>query len=397
METAANGVSQPEKPRAMAITHLPLALLRQAGSILEALGENGRSFDQQVKFAQVFGYHRTGMIEKAGSLRRFEAGYLDSRETIPSGIPYARGSTMSRMHKLVLKAEAQGLLEGGLEQQQAFHRTAEAAATAKTGKVAKGSRTTEGVSKRGGGAAGPPVANAVPVTPTSPSKAPATGPVSLSVVEGGKGAPEAQGGIWEKLLEIYETDAPAEWPRLQRTLSLTSAMRSRVATAVKIAGSNSELLEILKRALQKVPKFYRETYPVNNDGMKRRATDFLPCLFSGDSRSKDLGPGAWRLFEWADIEKAEMRINSNEEPRPSKFCDWFTYGWRYAPGLTDAQKYQEREDLFKKGLGPRPDWPDNEQCLWHRGLDPDPATIDFPQEVAARIQAQLNGALSNEI
>jgi hypothetical protein len=221
--------------------------------------------------------------------------------------------------------------------------------------------------------------------------------VSLSVVEGGKGATGVLEGLWEKLLEIYEKDAPAEWPRMQRNQSLTGAMLQRITEAIKIAGSSDELIETFKKALQKVPKWYRETYPVNSDGMKRRATDFLPCLFSGDSNSKDLGPGAWRLFEWADAERAELQNIGAEGWIGLKNVEWTRYCWAYPNGFTEEQKHQGREDLYKKNQGPHPDWPDGEDCLWSPGMNPDPATIDFPQEVAARIQAQLNGALSNEI
>jgi hypothetical protein len=116
----------------MAITHLPLALLRQVGSILEALGVKANSYAAQVTFANTLGWYQAGIIQRAGSIHRFEAGYRDSRENSPSASPYPRGSGLSRSYRLVLKAEAQGLLEGDLEQPQVFHRTAEAAATAPT-------------------------------------------------------------------------------------------------------------------------------------------------------------------------------------------------------------------------------------------------------------------------
>ena len=382
----------------MKANHLPLALLRQARSILEALGENGRSFDQQVKFAQVLGYHRAGLIEKAGSLRRFEAGYLDRRETSPSGIPYGRGSTMSRMHRLVLKAEAQGLLEP--EQTEATEPSsswqAEAEGPAETEAFAEVPIKGKRGSRRGAAPESPLAPMEAPVAAASPSKAPVPAPVRLAVVEGGKGVTGALEKLWEKLLEIYEKDAPAEWPRMQRNQSLTGAMLQRVTEAIKIAGSSDELIETFKRALKKVPKFYRETYPVNSDGMKRRATDFLPCLFSGDSKSKDLGPGAWRLFEWADTERAELRINGDDGRIRLKNVEWTRYCWVYPNGFTEEQRHQGREDSYNKGQGPHPDWPDGEDCLWSPGMSPDPATIKYPQHVARRIQAQLNGALSNE-
>ena len=70
-------------------------------------------------------------------------------------------------------------------------------------------------------------------------------------------------GLLADLLDTFRSAAPAEWPRPGR-LTLTSGRRSRLKGALAHAGSDQALQEHLRKALEHVPPWYRESQVPNS-------------------------------------------------------------------------------------------------------------------------------------
>jgi len=120
-------------------------------------------------------------------------------------------------------------------------------------------------------------------------------------------------GLLVDLLATFRSAAPAEWPR-PGSLTLTPGRRSRLKGALAYAGSHQALQEHLRQALEHVPPWFRNTYPLRPDGSRRPSHQFFDLLFRAGAAERDGGPEAWHVFAWSEAAERSAPVGAVAGP-----------------------------------------------------------------------------------
>lgn len=330
-------------PLAVTIRYLPDQAILRAGSIYEAATGREPSASTLALFALALGWYESGAIARAGSFRRFAVGYRTERAGQPVGYGFGPCGPFRAAYRLILKAEAMGLLAG------------DPLPVTEPAPAPRQPRQKRQAPK--------PVPRQQEPEPEVQQQEPEPKPARKK--------PAGPSTVWEEILDAYEAHAPATWARIKRRPPLSGSLPAKLREATDFAGGGPELVALVASALRSVPPFYRDTYPTGQGGRPRPASDFLLCLFSGDSRRKDLGVSGWRLFEWADLLDVAPTATEIEAARIEKRktipAMWFGNGWRYGTNCTTPEERRKaRQDLAEYGDGPHADW--DPRCFWARGM-----------------------------
>ena len=105
--------------------------------------------------------------------------------------------------------------------------------------------------------------------------------------------PERRPALSELINEfaaLYNQQKPPTWPVYRPT---GTALASRLQHAIRQAGGAAAFKAVLRRALQRMPQFWRVTYPQGRSG-----SDCAMALLSADRKAAGLGVEFWHVFSW---------------------------------------------------------------------------------------------------
>jgi hypothetical protein len=94
----------------------------------------------------------------------------------------------------------------------------------------------------------------------------------------------------------YNQHKPETWPGYKPT---GNALAGRLQKAIRHAGGAEAFWSVLIQALQRMPKFWRVTYPQGRSGV-----DCATALFTADRKAAGLGEELWHVFCWGASDAA---------------------------------------------------------------------------------------------
>jgi hypothetical protein len=74
------------------------------------------------------------------------------------------------------------------------------------------------------------------------------------------------------------------------------------------AGNKQALQDHLRKALEHVPPWFRNTYPLRPDGSRRPSHQFFDLLFRATAAERDGGPEAWHVFAWSEAAECSAPV-----------------------------------------------------------------------------------------
>jgi hypothetical protein len=94
----------------------------------------------------------------------------------------------------------------------------------------------------------------------------------------------------------YNQHKPETWPGYKPT---GNALAGRLQKAIRHAGGAEAFWSVLIQALQRMPEFWRVTYPQGRSGV-----DCATALFTADRKAAGLGVELWHVFCWGASDAA---------------------------------------------------------------------------------------------
>jgi hypothetical protein len=94
----------------------------------------------------------------------------------------------------------------------------------------------------------------------------------------------------------YNQHKPESWPAYKPT---GNALAGRLQKAIRHAGGDEAFWAVLIGALQRMPEFWRVTYPQGRSGV-----DCATALFTADRKAAGLGEELWHVFCWGASDAA---------------------------------------------------------------------------------------------
>ena len=95
----------------------------------------------------------------------------------------------------------------------------------------------------------------------------------------------------------YNQHKPETWPAYKPT---GHALAGRLQKAIRHAGGAEAFWSVLIQALQRMPEFWRVTYPQGRSGV-----DCATALFTADRKAAGLGEELWHVFCWGVADAAQ--------------------------------------------------------------------------------------------
>jgi hypothetical protein len=95
----------------------------------------------------------------------------------------------------------------------------------------------------------------------------------------------------------YNQHKPETWPAYKPT---GNALAGRLQKAIRHAGGAEAFWSVLIQALQRMPEFWRVTYPQGRSGV-----DCATALFTADRKAAGLGEELWHVFCWGVADAAQ--------------------------------------------------------------------------------------------
>jgi hypothetical protein len=95
----------------------------------------------------------------------------------------------------------------------------------------------------------------------------------------------------------YNQHKPETWPAYKPT---GNALAGRLQKAIRHAGGAEAFWSVLIQALQRMPEFWRVTYPQGRSGV-----DCATALFTADRKAAGLGEELWHVFCWGAADAAQ--------------------------------------------------------------------------------------------
>jgi hypothetical protein len=166
----------------------------------------------------------------------------------------------------------------------------------------------------------------------------------------------------------YNQHKPETWPGYKPT---GNALAGRLQKAIRHAGGAEAFWSVLIQALQRMPEFWRLTYPQGRSGV-----DCATALFTADRKAAGLGEELWHVFCWGVADAAPYTgrlsggiggntpevgsgqlaaIHHPDFVRAQKLLVWGDHAWRCqgmeAFDLPASEKQRLAELLEAAGLG----------------------------------------------
>jgi hypothetical protein len=129
-------------------------------------------------------------------------------------------------------------------------------------------------------------------------------PQSEQAIAAGTSEPSAQpestppqSPLIAQFAATYNQHKPETWPAYKPT---GNALAGRLQKAIRHAGGAEAFWSVLIQALQRMPEFWRVTYPQGRSGV-----DCATALFTADRKAAGLGEELWHVFCWGVADAAQ--------------------------------------------------------------------------------------------
>jgi hypothetical protein len=140
----------------------------------------------------------------------------------------------------------------------------------------------------------------IPSTSEVPASAIAQPPAIAEVMSEPSAQPKrapVQSPLIAQFAATYNQHKPETWPAYKPT---GNALAGRLQKAIRHAGGAEAFWSVLIQALQRMPEFWRVTYPQGRSGV-----DCATALFTADRKAAGLGEELWHVFCWGVADAAQ--------------------------------------------------------------------------------------------